>query len=235
MYWFDLVFYSFKTFKKKALHRASFGRYSLRLLTLQTRVQGSSEHSDFWAKVCFRCSLRLSVSTKLWAWGTVISGPCTRIFQEWSFKLRRKSFKVFFFFVCLVTFLSNFSKIMVYKRRIGHSQNQYSPRALQLPSFEAKSTQSKASWHCQRASQEHRVCCYYFECIQLFLRCHWTLLSLAFGALTLKQIDSVLKKAWILFRALNEENWSWNRLENLLTLYSGVHYFFWLLQVPVPR
>ena len=139
------------------------------------------------------------------------------------------------FFVCLVTFLSNFSKIMVYKRRVGHSQNQCSPRALQLPSFEAKSTQSKASWHCQRASQEHRVCCYYFECIQLFLRCHWTLLSLAFGALTLKQIDSVLKKAWILFRALDEENWSWNRLENLLTLYSGVNCFFWLLQVHVPR
>lgn len=104
---------------------------------------------------------------------------------------------------------------MIYKRRLGHSQNQCSPRALQLPSFEAKSTQSKASWHCQRASQEHCVCGYYFECIQLFLRCHWTLLSLAFGALTLKQIDSVLKKAWILFRALNEGNWSWNRLENL--------------------
>lgn len=77
-----------------------------------------------WAKICFRCSLRLSVSMKLWGWRTVISGPCTRIFQEWSFQLRRKISRCFFFFFfCLVMFLSNFSKIMVYKRRVGHSQN----------------------------------------------------------------------------------------------------------------
>ena len=46
------------------------------------------------------------------------------------------------------------------------------------------------------------VCGYYFECVQPFLRCHWTLLRLTFRALTLKQIDSVLEKAWILFSAL---------------------------------
>ena len=139
IYWFGLVFHSFKTLKKKALHGASFGRYSLRLLTVQTRVQGSWEHSVE----------QKSVSSVLWdylfpwnlGWQTVISGPCTRIFQECSFQLRRKSFKVFFFFFCLVMFLSNFSKIMVYKRRVGHSQNHTA-----LPGY-SSSLPSKPSQH----------------------------------------------------------------------------------------
>lgn len=59
---------------------------------------------------------------------------------------------------------------------------------------------------------------YYFEGVQPFLRCHWTLLRLAFRALTLKQIDSVLEKAWILFSALQ---WWKLKLERVRKLFDS--------------